>query len=108
MPPPEDDVCVVDLEVPTVTHTTSSLLVKTRWERLERVFGIRLPTSIKTRLRCLKEGPHKDRGSKTVREFVSKYNLPAYKGSGRGFENEQIEGRDPILEVEAIQDTRIR
>ena len=37
-----------------------------------------------------------------MREFVSKYNLPAYKGSGRGFENEQIDGRDPILEVEAI------
>ena len=51
----------------------------------------------------LKEGPHKDRGSKTVREFVSKYNLPTYKGSGRGFEHEQVEGRDPVLEVEAIQ-----
>ena len=38
-----------------------------------------------------------------MKEFVSKYNLPAYKGSGRGFEHEQIEGRDPILEVEAIQ-----
>ena len=37
-----------------------------------------------------------------MREFVSKYNLPAYKGSGRGFENEQIDGRDPILEVEAV------
>ena len=51
----------------------------------------------------LKEGPDKDRGSKTVREFVSKYNLPTYKGSGTGFEHEQIEGRDPVLEVEAIQ-----
>ena len=50
----------------------------------------------------LKEGPHKSRGSKTVRKFVSKYNLPAHKCSGRGTEDEQIDGQDPILEVEAI------
>ena len=50
----------------------------------------------------LKEGPHESRGSKTVKQFIVKYNLPAYKCSGQGTQDEQLDGHDPVLEVEAI------
>ena len=50
----------------------------------------------------LKEGPHESRGSKTVKQFIVKYNLPAYKCCGQGTQDEQLDGRDPVLEVEAV------
>ena len=50
----------------------------------------------------LKEGPHQSRGNKTVKEFIVKYNLPEYKCNGQGTQDEQIDGCDPVLEVEVI------
>ena len=50
----------------------------------------------------LKEGPHQSRGSKTVKQYIVKYNLPAYKCNGQGTQDEQIDGCDPVLEVEAV------
>ena len=66
-------------------------------------FAPTTPTSF-----LLREGPHKKKGSKTVREFVAKYNLPSYKCGGAGTPDEQIDGRDPVLEVESIQGKRYR
>ena len=56
----------------------------------------------------LKEGPSAEKGNKTVKQFLTKYNLPSYKCGGVGTTDEQIDGCDPILEVESIQGKKNR